>query len=257
MITHLKSLLHLRREPVGIKRLFGSESDNLIYETLDFERVKHKAYYCWLVKKASEGRAFKLDFGQFACETAGWVLGLAPSDHFGTPQENINGWFGCETYANEQVAKMIYNGIQPLKPASGVLIAPLDSFPEDVEPDVVIMIGKPYTLMRIVQSYSAHYGFATQMKMSGMCGICFESTALPIQTHSITLSTLCSGTRYFAKWGEDEMAASLPYHLLKDLVAGALLTLNPCEPDGRKKALRKTLPKTITIQMKQNYFLKK
>lgn len=257
MITHLKSLLHLSRQPVGIKLLFDTDKDKALFESLEFEGVRHRAYYCWLVKKASEGRAFKLDFGQFACETAGWVLGLAPSDHFGTPEENITGWFECQTYADEKIAKMIYNGIQPLAPAAAVLIGPLDAFTDDLEPDVVIMVGKPYTLMRIVQSYSAHYGFATQMKMSGMCGICFESTALPIQTDSITLSTLCSGTRYFAKWGDDEMAASLPYHMLRDLASGALLTLNPCEPDGHKTTLRKKLPKSIRIQMKQNYFLKK
>lgn len=253
MYNNIEALLHLDRRVVGVKLIY--KKDLPLMNTIDFEHVKHKAYYCWLVRKASEGRAFKLTFDQFACETAGWVLGLAPEDHFGTPKANIDGWLQCGTFANEKVAKMIYEGIKPLQPAEGILIAPLHAFPDDIEPDVVMIIGNAYTLMRVVQSHSAHKGFVTQIKMSGMCGICFESTAHPLQTQNLSLSALCSGTRFYAKWGKDEMVASLPFSHLQTIVDGAHQTMNPCEPDDMKVTIQKRLRTPLSIHFNENYYV--
>lgn len=255
MFGELEALLHLDRKIIGVKRL--SADDMSVYHALDFEQVKHKAYYCWLVKKATEGRAFKCTFDQFACETAGWVLGLAPWDHFGTHDENVEAWYACGTYQSKQVAERIHKGIQPLATSKAILVGPLEAFPPYIKPDVAIIIGKPYTLMRIVQSYSACHGFASQIKMSGMCGICFESTAQPLQTQSLSLSTLCSGTRFYAKWASDEMSASLPYDHLQDLLEGAHLTLNPCEPDTRKIMIKNRLQSPASVKLKDNYFIRK
>ncbi len=255
MYHDLETLLHMERRFVGIKLL--SKSQMRLYEEADFETVKHKAYYCWLVKKATEGRAFKLTFDQFACETAGWVLGLAPENIFGNHEENIVGWHQCGTYASEKVAKLIYEGIKPLKRSEGILIGPLHAFSEDLKPDVVIIVGNPYTIMRIIQGYSATQGFATEIKLSGMCGICFETTAHPMQTQSLSVSTLCSGTRYFAKWKSEEMSVGIPFACLDALERGVHQTMNPCEPDHRKKRIELHLKKPLKIQYKSNYYIKR
>lgn len=255
MYKDLEAMLHMERRVIGIKRLPVSPLNEPQYS--HFESVKHKAYYCWLVKKATEGRAFRMFFENFACETAGWVLGLTPSDYFGTPEENAAGWYQCGTFASEKVARLISEGIKPLEASGGLLVGPLEAFPPHCEPDVVIIVGNPYTLMRVIQGYSAVHGFAGQIKLSGMCGICFESTAHPLQTQSISISTLCSGTRYYAKWGMDEMSASMPYHQLADLEKGLKLTLNPCEPNVHKANIEKKLIKPLSINYNSNYYIPK
>lgn len=250
----LTTLLHLKRQIVGIRRFKKSES--AFYEALEFKQVRHQAYYCWLVKKATEGLCFKGDFSHFACDTAGWILGLAPKDYFGTSEEAIEGWLACGTYANEKVAQLIYEGIEPLDSVEYIAIGPLEAFPENIQPEVVILIGQPYSIMRAVQGYSAHYGFATELKMSGMCGICHESTALPLYTGKLSVSMLCSGTRHYAKWAADEMALSFPYKLLTDFYNGVVKTMNPCETDANKQIIEKQLKKPLHIEYKHNYYMK-
>lgn len=259
----LSTLFHLTRHPVGIR--FLDENTSTTAQDLAFMPVKHRAYYCWLVKQASLGKAYRVTDQNLACDTAGWVTGLLPEDHFGTPQENVEGWFNCQTYADYAVAKSIYEGMAPLQPTAvglpegkaprTLLVGSLQQFTEANPPDVVIFVGPPASIMRIVQSYAAHFGWGTQMKVSGMCGICYEATVQPLQLKALSLSTLCSGTRFVAKWGVDEMAAGIPYAQLHTLLEGALQTVGPCETNSVKRSLApKLAEKHRTFVLRPSYF---
>ncbi len=270
----LMNLFHLSRSPVGIKFIKPSEltnNESNPYKAIPykhFQPVKHKAYYCWLVKQASQGKAFYLTPNNNACETAGWVTGLLPSHHFGNATENIEGWYRCQTYVDYRVARMIYEQMQPLSVEnsensenrenacfSALLIGALEHFDLDHPPDVVLLMGQPVSVMRMVQSYAAFHGWGSQMKTSGMCGICYEATVQPLQLNTLTLSTLCSGTRFYAKWGVHEMAGGIPYAQLHTLLEGALLTMGPCETDSVKEHLSLHLAdKHKTYALRPSYF---
>lgn len=249
----LRRLFHLYRKPVGVKFLAAKP----LSIPRAFRPIRHRAYYCFAVKQAAMGRAFYMDQAQCACDTGGWITGLLPQDHFGDASQNIDGWLGCKTYFSYDVARAIYEGMTPFNrnvsetipgplntdaATKGLLIGSLDHFSPDLEPDVVLLVGPANSMMRMVQSYAAHFGWTTQMKTSGMCGICYEATVQPLQNRALTLSTLCSGTRFYAKWADEEMAAGIPYSQLMQLLEGALLTVGPCETDAVKRRLHQVLP---------------
>jgi len=109
--------------------------------------------------------------------------------------------------------------------------------------------------MRLVQGYTYHFGFKNDFKMSGMCGVCFESTALPITNNEFTVSLLCSGTRFVSGWPEEMMMVSFPYTMADKIVDGLIKTAKKCEPDEYKEMIGNKLSednnKTLDIELKK------
>ena len=117
----------------------------------------------------------------------------------------------------------------------GVAVKPLINFEE--EPDVVIMIVNPYQAMRVVQGYSYHYGVSKNIKLTGNQGLCSECTATPYENNDLNISLLCANTRLAAKWNDNEMGLGIPYHMFSTVANGIIQTLNPSEPNSRKRKI--------------------
>jgi uncharacterized protein (DUF169 family) len=119
----------------------------------------------------------------------------------------------------------------------GIAVQPLEEY--DAEPDVVLMVTNPYNAMRIMQAYTYAFGYNTSLKMAGNQAICSECTAFPFERNDINVSLLCSGTRFKAKWKDEELALGMPLNRFPSVVEGLYATLDPIEPDHKKREIEK------------------
>ncbi|NDL68643.1 DUF169 domain-containing protein [Clostridiales bacterium F-3ap] len=230
---YFRSYLQLDRNVVGVK-LYQSKEE---FCRLDIKQNKHKNYYCHMVNKASNGKMRKGDLSNFACETSGKLLGL---DAFYEEKEGIDGWYDSGLYANRRNARIEHESVVPVKGHNtGVVVGPLKNLPQD--PDVVILVCNPYQAMRVVQGYTYHYGFKSDIKMSGMCGVCFESTVVPVNNQEFSVSLLCSGTRFVCKWPDDVLMVSFPFGMAGRIIDGIISTAQACEPNHKKTEIKHRL----------------
>ncbi len=244
--VNLTKALGLARLPVGVKLLRTREE----FDSWDVEGARAATFYCAAVKQASEGRAFKLGPDHFRCESSRQILGLEamPSEPFYSAS-----YSECGLHRDERVSDAVVGDIAVVpRTVLGIVVMPVSMF-TDRRPDVVIIIANAYQSMRMVQGFTFHNGRAPALRSIGQHGICSESTAEPILSETLNVSLLCSGTRYFAKWGDDEVATSLPGSQFASMVDGVLQTINPCEPDARKRAIALD-PPDVDIELGGSYF---
>jgi len=251
-INDLKAALSLQREIVGIKFLY-SESN---YIACKIKPVKDKLSYCKMISLASKGFAFKVDLEHSACEGAINALGMKSFSN-----ETIQGqsYYNLGMYNNIGVAKKTQNTVAVMRgQIYGVSAMPLASYTE--HPDVVLIFTTPYSVMRIIQGYTYHYGVTKNIMFSGNQGVCLECTANPFETQDINVSALCSNTRFLAQWCDDEMGIGIPYSMFEKVVDGVIKTLNSSETDERKLEVEKNCSELgceFPIIYGENYYLKK
>lgn len=227
------AVLELDRKIVGVKFVKSKEEFNLYSST----ELKKPLSYCVAVKSAMTGKCIKFKKDTSGCGGSTVALGLdSPSEDF------FNGKNGCKLglYSNEAIAAKVAKEVYILPNETyGVVIQPLEMF--DKKPDIAIIVCNTKNMMRIVQGYSYYFGLNPNFRMSGNQAICIECSATPIITNDINISLLCSGTRYLAKWKEDEVAIGIPIDKFSTIVEGVLQTVNSVELDDRKKAIEENL----------------
>lgn len=227
------AVLELDRKIVGIKLVKSKEEFNSYQAT----KLKKPLSYCVAVKSAMTGKCIKLKKDTSGCGGSTVALGLdSPSEDF------FNGKSGCKLglYNNETIAAKVAEEVYILPSETyGVVIGPLEMFHE--KPDIAIIVCNTKNMMRIVQGYSYYFGLNPNFRMSGNQAICIECSSTPIITNDINISLLCSGTRFLAKWKEDEVAIGIPIDKFSTIVDGVLQTVNSVEMDDRKKAIEENL----------------
>lgn len=227
------SYLLLTRRVVGVKLYDDATS----YNKINLPRRKGSASYCQMIKMASAGKVIKADNDNFSCDTSARVMGLRP---YYDEEEGLQGWEDSGLYSSRKEATTLHETVQPVRQAtSGIITGPLSKLPDS--PDIIMIPCTPYQAMRIIQGYTYHYGFKKDIKMSGQCGVCFESTALPLREQDLSVSLLCSGTRYICKWPEDTMMVAFPYSMAAKILDGIVHTAQRCEPDTYKHRIMKRL----------------
>lgn len=225
----LEYLLELTRTPVGVKIFYDEEN----WEKCSFPVPKSKMPYCVMVRQAGKGMCWKGKKDNLGCMGGARALGLVRLD-----DEYSTGKMFTELglYKNIQVSENVVSAMSIIKDdAVGFAVAPLEAF-ED-EPDVVLIICKPYTAMRAVQGYTYTFGTNTEFRMSGNQAICSECTAYPILYKKINVSMLCSGTRIKAGWQEEELAIGVPFEAVMELINGIKATADLQDDDKHKKRL--------------------
>ncbi|MBN2794274.1 MAG: DUF169 domain-containing protein [Clostridia bacterium] len=243
-----QTYLNMRSKVVGIQ----IAKDKKNYDAINFKINGSPMYYCYYVKLASKGKGYKGTLAEMACETSTKVLGLTP---YYSDDEGPKGWHDIQIFSSFNLSKEKH---AQLKPASsdhyGIAVGPLESY--DHSPDILILLLNPYQVMRFMQGYHYHYPEGLNVKMSGQCGVCYESTMYPYEENVVNISALCSGTRFICKWAEDTMMVSLPFNMANQILEGIIKTANPCENDTYKsKILEKA--SNPDINLKDNYFTKK
>ncbi len=249
----ISGLLNLRRKVVGVKRYTSRTA--LLSEGA--RGLLRPLGYCVAVKCAMAGFSIRLSPETSGCPGSNRALG------FTVPMPSFyDGTHGCGMglFKNKTVASTVAAAV-PLLPADtcGVIVKPLELF--EATPDVVLMTGTPRTMMRILQGYTHEFGLPRGMHMSGNQAVCVECTVTPMKTGSINVSMFCSGTRYRAGWKDSEAMAGIPFEKFYKTVEGIEKTVNPVEPDARKKEIAHHFSGsnhlTIEIEYGKTYYKKK
>ena len=229
-------LLSLERQIVGVK--FASTRDD--YAAMDGKELTAKTAYCVAVKKAMSGKSLKMAHNYSGCAGSTRALGFEPPAENFTSGELYNG-FGL--YQDLPTSKSVANSMTLCKtPHYGIMVKPLICY-TDQFPDVVIIVADARSAMRVIQGYTYIYATHANFKMTGNQAICVECTAYPLETGRINISMLCSGTRYLAKWKDNEIAIGMPFHIFEKTVKGILKTANSVELDPRKVEIEQNLLK--------------
>lgn len=247
-----RSLLKSSRTPVGIRFLYSEED----YRNCEESELSHDVPYCTAVKKATEGYRCKMPYYKCRCGGASSALGFmkpTPESRSGARHARLG------VYKDLSVSRSVQDDmVYCEKESFGVEIKPLELY-IDPNPDIVIVIAPPKDAMRILQGYAYHYGQLKNIKMAGMCAICQECTSYPLETDSMNISLLCSGTRCVGKWKEYELGIGFPYHYFEDILDGISRTVNPMESNIDKENIDKKLSKhkqkdKLDIQYNHNYY---
>ena len=231
-IAHaLRTVLLLASEPVGVRVI----RDLAEYARCPVTAPSEPLHYCSAVRRATRGESLKLRLSDISCDTSPRTLGLEAGffdDDF------IESYVTGGLYADRLRADLVLSSVAVLPPHTvGVLVRPLGEFCADEPPDVALMSMTPYAAMRLTQA-AAFAGHRVRNEPIGMHGICAECTAQPILSGEISVSLLCSGTRYVADWEETELGVGVPSALLPDVVDGLWDSVRRYECDDRKSRIR-------------------
>lgn len=246
------AVLDLNRQIVGIKIVHSKEE----FEQVQAKKLTYRLAYCVAVKHATKGMALKMTKEFSGCEGSTRALGLTP------PTESFyNGQAGYALglYKSPEIAASVAKQMR-FCPSNtyGVIIKPLEQF--EVDPDVVLMVGDSYQIMRIIQGYSYVYGMQPDFNMLGNQAVCMECTSYPLMTNKINVSLFCSGTRFLAKWLPTELAVGIPFEKFGKVIEGVRLTVNAVEMNERKQVIQAKLAKlgydTSEIKLNYTYYLK-
>lgn len=238
------------RQLVGVRFIYG-END---YATSTFPEATHQLFFCMMVKIAASGKAMKVTAKHLYCSAAAEVLGFAsPSSEILSGSVSHRREFCCSQDIGFQIQQDFpYLDHQPL----GMEIAPLTQF--TTEPDVVISFSTPYTAMRIMQAYTYLYGYAQNIQMGGMSGVCAELMAQAYKCQDLSVSLLCSGTRFCGSWFDNELGVAMPFSMFKEVKDSVVQTFNTFEPDDKKEAIahraEATTPLSVPIAFDSNYY---
>lgn len=242
---NLHTLLALKREIVGIKLVYSQEE----FDQYAGIEVVNPISHCVSVLSASKGHALKVKREMGGCAGGNRALGLieCSPDHWA-------GISGCALglYKDTQVASKVAHD-QPIcaNETYGIIVKPLYMFEKD--PDVVLIFANTRETMRLAQGYTYLHGLDTNIRMTGNQAVCVEATVRPLKNRDMNISLLCSGTRYKAKWGDDELLTGMPFEMVPSIIEGLKGTVNAIEEDARKKEIEEGLTQTASLDFKVRY----
>lgn len=226
----LRAALLLDCEPVGVKIFSDAES----FAAWQAPTPEVPVSYCSAVKMASVGTSIKMQATDFSCDVAPRVLGLESSVR---DEDFVATYVAGELYPDMDVARDVLADVVTLGESAGIAVAPLGAYSADALPDVVLLPTSAYGAMRVAQA-AGFWGRHARSRAIGMHGVCSESTAAPCTTGEVSISLLCSGSRYLAGWDETLMSVGVPMSLASVIVSGLIRTADRFETDERKGQLR-------------------
>lgn len=228
------ALLALDRHIVGVKFAYDREA----YEKMAGRAMRARIAYCVVVKAAMAGKSLKLSREHSGCNGSSRALGFSPpTDDF----TNGERYHSLGLYKDLQISKQVANSMTICrKSCFGVMAQPIEEY-DNVMSDVVILATNARNGMRLLQGYTYIYGAKPVFTMTGNQAICVECTSYPLEKNRMNLSMLCSGTRYLAKWHQDQIAVGFPYRKFVKTVEGLLQTVNAVELDPAKRRIQEKL----------------
>lgn len=223
--------LDLDRRPVGVKFFYSEDQED--FDSLGLDLYDRKITYCNAVQRASKGHAFKLDKLNQGCPNGAFAMGFTPVPQ---PIESGQGRHKLGIYDSLDVSERVSKGMKFMeeKPL-GITVMPLKDYKSP--PDIVIVVGQPYNIMRLIQGYGHHYGTSDNFKTCGLMAVCNDLTTYPMNTGDINMTFLCPGTRLVADWEQGEVGIGIPWDKWENTVDGLVKTTNPFERDEKKKQI--------------------
>ncbi|MFW6007083.1 MAG: DUF169 domain-containing protein [Bacillota bacterium] len=169
--------------------------------------------YCNYIGEARDNRAFYIQNENISCPLARYNLGLEEfiqKDIKNLAKTLVN-WNDAET--EEKALNYLKNTATLDYSNKYISIYPLNK--NYKEPDLVILIGTPDTFMPLIREICKEKGEWGQYFMSGVGGMCAETTAIPLSTGKSNVSLGCGGSRPHARLKEGELLIGMPYALYK------------------------------------------
>lgn len=238
------------RKVVGVRFLF---SQNEI-ECSKTKLLKGAMSYCCMVRLATMGRSIKAVRDNFSCIGGARALGFIEPDDNYLSGEN---YYNYKIYKDINVCKDVaQSSANCSHKVYGMEIMALENFTQP--PDVILFVLNTYQVMRVLQGYAYMQGANFTLTTCGNQAVCAECTARPFIFDSINLSPFCSGTRYFANWGDDELMLGVSASKLPLVLEGIYETINAMDLDKKKEEIKKRmLEKQLDFDLKYkcNYFM--
>ena len=245
----IESYLELERKPVGIKFFFDKNEFN----NFEVPQKDRKVTYCNSVQLASKGHSMKLTKENQTCPNGARALNMAE-----VPESLANGElrFSKNLYCDVDVSKSISDELLFLKEEpAGIVVMPLEKFNQ--APDVVVMVGSSYNIMRMIQGYSYFNGHTSNLRTVGIQAVCQDLTTYPYNTQDINISLFCPGTLLVANWQPGEIGVGIPFEKWNQVVEGVIETTNPFERNKNKRSIAKRLEErgldASHIKLNENY----
>ena len=168
-----------------------------------------KVSVCQALKRAGEGEDLTITVESCGCPGGLVSLGLGQMPPQGR-EKLVDFLVNKEKVYCSRIA--IHRGQQsvlpPLGVASHILFSPLSR--AQVLPDLVVFIGKPGSLHRLLGLAGYWHGGSMKAELSGPA--CRTGVAYPVVTGEIGLSLLDFGARRLAGFAEDQLLVSVPFH---------------------------------------------
>ena len=232
-VQRIESYLDLDRKPVGIKFFRNREA----FDAFEVDQRDRKVTYCNAVQLASKGKSMKLTKENQSCPNGAFALNFTDVPE---PIANGMGRFKKGIYTDQETSRQINEDMVFMKEKTyGVAVMPLENYTTD--PDVVIVVGSPFNIMRIIQGNGHFNGYTNNLRTVGLQAVCQDLTTYPYNTEDINISLLCPGTRLVADWVPDEIGVGIPFAKWYEIVEGVKQTINPFERNKNKEAIRKRL----------------
>lgn len=248
-INLIESYLDLDRKPVGIKFFFDQEE----FDNFEVNQRDRKVTYCNSVQLASKGHEMKLTKENQGCPNGAFALNFTDVP---PPISSGKGRFSKNIYKDIETSKQINDDMKFMEERPyGIAVMPLESY--KIDPDVVIVVGSSYNVMRMIQGHGFFNGYTNNLRTVGLQAVCQDLTTYPYNTDDINISLLCPGTRLVADWVADEIGIGIPFGKWFEIVEGVKETTNPFERDNNKEAIIKRLEErgldTSGIKLNENY----
>lgn len=232
-VNLIESYLDLDRKPVGVKFFFDKDE----FENFDIPQRDRKITYCNSVQLASKGSSMKLSKENQGCPNGAMALKMKDIPE---PMANGKGRFNKNIYDSLEISKSISDEMLFLeKEPAGIVVMPLENYKEN--PDVVIVVGSSYNVMRMIQGHAYFNGYTSNLRTVGLQAVCQDLTTYPYNTQDINITLLCPGTRLVADWQTDEIGIGIPFNKWYEIVKGVKETTNPFERNAKKEGIEKRL----------------
>lgn len=248
-IDLIESYLDLDRKPVGVKFFFDKDE----FEKFEVPQKDRKVTYCNAVQLASKGSSMKLTKENQGCPNGAVALKMKEAPE---PMKSGKARLSKNIYHDLETSKSISDEMMFLKEEpAGIVVMPLENYKE--APDVVVVVGSSYNVMRMIQGHGYFNGYTANLRTVGLQAVCQDLTTYPYNTQDINITFLCPGTRLVANWEANEIGIGIPFERWYEVVEGVKETTNPFERDQQKKGIEERLKErgldASGIKFNENY----
>lgn len=207
--SKLKAILNLKGSPVAVRLVARREELPAGVPVLG-EKIRH----CQMIQKARGGDVFYATKEQHGCAGGAGALGIIE-----TPENIRSGefYFKLGRFKTLDSARNTLGAIPRTgKPFVATLYAPLEK--AAFKPDVVVILGNPFQLLKIAQANLYAEGGRNTAAFSGIQSLCADAVASPYITGEVNFSLGCDGSKKNAKILDDEMTVGIPMAKLEGIV---------------------------------------
>jgi uncharacterized protein (DUF169 family) len=178
--------------------------------------TKERVSVCQALKRASGGEAVVITRETCGCPGGLVSLGLGQTPPQGK-ERLVDFLINKERVYCSRVAmhRSQQTVLPPVGVGSQVFFSPL--FKADALPDVVVFIGKPGSLHRLITFAGYWEGGSMKAELSGPA--CRTGVAYPVVTGEIGLSLLDFGARRLADFAEDHLLVAIPMHRMTGVIS--------------------------------------